>query len=201
MKKQINLATRQAEIPVPLQNTGQTGGGWGILSSLNDSKYFAGLMMILLNLGSKYLSLELSQTQESILGNPIIRRLLIFTVVFTATRDVWISILMTAAFIILVSGLFNEESRYCILPRKVHKYSRHSKNITKPSAEDVEKAKQILQLAQQQARPQGQISEEQDQVVVKVPTSEARWQGIVTRQNHKYERNWDLFQNSKYSRW
>ena len=194
----MELATNQHS--VPLQTTDQRGGGWGVFSSLNDSKYFAGLMMILLNLGSKYLSLELSQTQESILGNPIIRRLLIFTVVFTATRDVWISILMTAAFIILVSGLFNEESRYCILPRKVHKYSRKSPDTMGPSPQDVEKAKQILQLAQQ-AGSQGQTVQKQDQSAVTVPTSEERWQRVVTEQNRRYEQNWERFQNSKYSHW
>ena len=47
---------------------------------LNNSKYFAGIMMIVLNLGSRYLVMELSQNQEQILSNKIIRRFVLFSV-------------------------------------------------------------------------------------------------------------------------
>ena len=66
---------------------------WDYLEVLNNNKYFVGIIMILLNLGSKYISIELSNSQEKILGSPIIRRLILFTVFFTATRDIWISFL------------------------------------------------------------------------------------------------------------
>ena len=77
---------------------------FGLLNTLNNSKYFSGIIMILLNLGSKHIAMEVSPSQDNFMGNIIIRRLLIFTVVFTATRDVWTSIILTAAFIILVRG-------------------------------------------------------------------------------------------------
>lgn len=93
---------------------------------LNNSKYFAGLMMLLMNLGSRYISLELSQFQEEILSNVIVRRAIVFTIIFIATRDIKISLIFTALFIILVSGVFNEDSSYCLLPRKYN-----PKKITK----------------------------------------------------------------------
>ena len=91
---------------------------WEYIEILNNNKYFVGIIMILLNLGSKYISVELSQSQEKFLGSPIIRRLILFTVFFTATRDIWISFLLTAAFVILVSGIFNDDSFYCLIPKK-----------------------------------------------------------------------------------
>ena len=72
-------------------------------------------MILFLNLSSRYLALELSETQEQILSNKLIRRFIIFTVVFVPTRDIWVSMVVTAIFIILVSGLFNENSKYCIV--------------------------------------------------------------------------------------
>ena len=42
------------------------------LTNLNDSKLFAGITMLLLNLGSKYLVHELSETQEELLSNKIL---------------------------------------------------------------------------------------------------------------------------------
>ena len=89
------------------------------LSDLNNNKYFTGIMMIILNLGSRFLVMELSDSQEQLLSNKIIRRFIVFTVVFIATRDIYVSLIVTAIFIILVSGLFNENSRFCIVTKPV----------------------------------------------------------------------------------
>jgi hypothetical protein len=91
------------------------------LFSLNNSKYFAGIMMIVLNLGSRFLVMELSETQEQLISNKIIRRFVIFTIVFIATKDIIVSLIITSIFIILVSGLFNENSKYCIVTKPVIK--------------------------------------------------------------------------------
>ena len=91
------------------------------LTDLNNNKYFTGIMMIILNLGSRFLIMELSETQEQMLSNKIIRRFVMFTVVFIATKDIYVSFVITAIFIILVSGLFNENSKYCIVTKPVIK--------------------------------------------------------------------------------
>ena len=108
-----------------------------IINSLNNSRFFAGILMILMNLGSKYISLELSESQDEFFSNIIIRRIIIFTVVFIATKDIIISFIITTCFIILVSGIFNENSKFCLVKNN----SRKTKII---SREQMEKAKKIL---------------------------------------------------------
>ena len=93
--------------------------GFELLNSLNSSKYFTGVMMIILNLGSRFLVMELSENQQQMLSNKIIRRFVMFTVVFIATKDIYVSLVITAIFIVLVSGLFNENSNYCIVTKPV----------------------------------------------------------------------------------
>ena len=105
---------------------------------LNNSKLFAGIIMIILNLGSRYIVMELSETHEEFFNNIIIRRIIVFTVVFTATRDIITSLILTGVFIILVSGLFNEHSNYCILPQKPKK--KYNKN-------DIHNANKIIDWA------------------------------------------------------
>ena len=51
------------------------------INSLNQSKIFAGILMILMNLGSKYIALELSDSQEEFLSNIVIRRIMFFIVI------------------------------------------------------------------------------------------------------------------------
>ena len=115
------------------------------MENLNRSKYFAGVMMILLNLGSRFLVSELSETQEQFLNNSIIRRIVVFTVVFIATKDVWVSLILTAVFIILVSNLFNENSHYCLMKKPKKMFKQISKN-------DYKKAKSIINLYELQAK-------------------------------------------------
>lgn len=105
--------------------------------SLNNSKFVAGITMLVVNLGSKYLAQELSDSQEALFTNVVIRRFVIFTVVFMATKDLLISLVLTAVFIVLVSGLFNENSKYCIIKK------RRKKKINK---KEYQEAKKIIQL-------------------------------------------------------
>jgi hypothetical protein len=88
------------------------------LMSLNDSKFFAGIVMLIMNIGSKYAVVELSHTQESYLKYNLGRQLLIFSILWVGTRDIFSSLILTAIFILLVDYLFNENSRYCIIPEK-----------------------------------------------------------------------------------
>ena len=86
--------------------------------SLNNSKLLSGLAMIILNIFSKYVELNISKTQETYIRNAITREILIFTVIFVGTHDIITSLLLTAAFIILSTTVFNERSRMCIIPNK-----------------------------------------------------------------------------------
>lgn len=108
---------------------------FNFFNSLNQSKYFAGIMMIVLNLGSKYITLELSESQDELLKNKIIRRFLVFTVVFVATRDIFVSLIITGIFVILVSGIFNENSKFSLITKPV---------ITQISDEEYRQAKKII---------------------------------------------------------
>jgi len=84
--------------------------------SLNDSKFFAGIIMLIMNIGSKYIVVELSHSQESFMKYTLGRLLLIFSILWIGTRDIVTSLLLTALFVLLVDYLFNENSRYCIIP-------------------------------------------------------------------------------------
>lgn len=89
------------------------------VKSLNDSKYMAGLCMIILNVGSKYITIELSQSQEDYIKNTIGRQLLLFSIAWMGTRDVYTSLILTALFVVLTQYLFNENSSFCVLPKSI----------------------------------------------------------------------------------
>ncbi len=73
---------------------------------------FAGIMMLLLNVGSRYITHEYSDNDEEYMQNIILRRIAIFAVCFVGTRSVITSIILTAAFVVLSSGIFRNKSIY-----------------------------------------------------------------------------------------
>lgn len=85
------------------------------LQNVNSSKISIGIAMIMFNLGSKYIIMDISKNQEQFFKNIIIRRLTLFCIFFVATRDMFVSLILTAIFVVLAFGLFNQDSKYCIL--------------------------------------------------------------------------------------
>jgi uncharacterized protein HemX len=86
----------------------------GVLS-LNSNKFFAGLIMLILNLGSKFITVKFSPSQEAYLRNSVGRQLLIFAIAFIGTKDIYYSLAITAIFVVLADYLFNEDSDWCVL--------------------------------------------------------------------------------------
>jgi hypothetical protein len=143
-----------------------TGGFINIMDAsiniLNNSKYFTAIMMLLMNLGARYISLELSQFHEELLSNVFVRRILVFTVVFISTRDIKVSLISTAVFVVLVSGIFNEDSKYCILP------GRDNRRITK---EDYHYAQSIMDKYNKQLKKNPIVNESQQSQPTLPPTT------------------------------
>lgn len=86
----------------------------GFLHVFNTNPYFIGLMMLMLNLGGRFIGMEVSKKQEQFLQHPWVRRVLIFTVLFVGTRSIQIAFWATLAVVLLLGYLFNENSALCL---------------------------------------------------------------------------------------
>ena len=85
---------------------------------LNNSKFFAGVIMILLNVGSKFIAVQFSKSTEEYLKMSVTKQILVFAMAWMGTRDIYTAFILTAVFTILSDHLFNEESGYCVVPEK-----------------------------------------------------------------------------------
>lgn len=85
---------------------------------LNNSKFFAGVIMILLNIGSKFITIQFSKSTEEYIKYNTTKQLLIFAMAWMGTRDIYTALGLTAIFTILSDYLFNEESDLCMVPQK-----------------------------------------------------------------------------------
>jgi hypothetical protein len=80
--------------------------------------------MILLNVGSKFISIQFSRSTEEYLKMSVTKQILVFAMAWMGTRDIYAALGLTAVFVILSDHLFNEESSFCVVPhnyRILHK--------------------------------------------------------------------------------
>jgi len=128
------------------------------LRYLNESKYFAGLCMIMLNVGSKYVTIKFSKSAEEYFKANVTKQILVFSMAWMVTRDIITALIITAVFVILSDHMFNEESSFCIVPEKYRILSTlvdtNGDGII--SDEELEKAEETLRKARQQKRIQEQ---------------------------------------------
>ena len=77
---------------------------------------------------------------------------MIFCVVFLGTRDLVLSIIMTSAFIILSDHIFNEESKFCVIPGHMKKLSNliDTNNDSVISPSEIKHAMEILEKAKKE---------------------------------------------------
>ena len=68
--------------------------------------------MLLLNIGSRFITHEYSDNDEEYQQNILLRRLAIFAACFVGTRNIVTSVLLTAGFVVIAGGLFRGKSTY-----------------------------------------------------------------------------------------
>jgi len=94
--------------------------GWVnyVVHRLNNSLFFAGIVMLMLNIGSRYIELKLDPSTENFLKTALTKEVLVFSVAWMGTRDLILSLVLTAAFVVLADYGLNANSRSCIMPEK-----------------------------------------------------------------------------------
>lgn len=128
---------------------------------LNSSKFFAGIVMILLNVGSKFITIQFSKSTEEYIKYTISKQILVFSMAWMGTRDIYTALGLTAVFTILSDYLLNEESNLCIVPHNLRVLNKLiDTNVDNEVSEvEVNNAIQILQKAKkdQEMKTQRQI--------------------------------------------
>lgn len=83
---------------------------------INTNPYIIGMFMLLLNLGGRFLALELTKKQEAFLQAAWVRPFIFFTVIFIATRNIVAAFWVTLFFFFIIWVVANENSSFCMIP-------------------------------------------------------------------------------------
>ncbi len=113
-------------------------------------KLFTALIMLAMNIGGRFIVMDLPQSIDQIFtSSAIMRSFVIFALFFSATQDIRYSIIFTLIFIIVMKYLLNCDSEFCLLNKEHFKSQSQSEDkedgSKKIREEDYIKAKRIVE--------------------------------------------------------
>jgi uncharacterized membrane protein len=123
------------------------------IQAINNSKIFAGLMIITLNIVSKFANFKLSKTLEAYFKFTFSRQILVFAIAWMGTRDIYIALFITVLFVIVTEYLFHEDSHFFVLSEdfRDHHISllENENSVETVSEDDIKRAKNVLEKAKE----------------------------------------------------
>jgi hypothetical protein len=122
------------------------------IQNINNSKIFAGLMIIILNITSKFVNFRFSKSVERYLKYTFSKQILVFAIAWMGTRDIYIALVVTAGFILCFDYLFNEDSMFCCLPDSIIENLKELDDGDAVPEEDAKKAQEIVEKYENQKR-------------------------------------------------
>lgn len=122
------------------------------IQTINNSKIFAGLMIIILNIASKFVNFRFSKSVERYLKYTFSKQILVFAIAWMGTRDIYVALLVTATFIICFDYICNEDSMFCCLPNSIIEHLKELDDENVVPEEDAKKAQEIVERYENQKR-------------------------------------------------
>lgn len=86
------------------------------LNVFNSNPYLIGVFYLFLNLGGRFLSLELTKRQEWFLSQSYVRPFILFAVMFISTRNIAVAFWTTVCILSVLWVFANENSDFCLIP-------------------------------------------------------------------------------------
>jgi hypothetical protein len=87
-----------------------------VINTLNANPYLIGVFYLFLNLGGRFVSLELTKKQEMLLANPFLRPFILFCIMFISTRNLAVAFWTTLGILSVLRLFANENSEFCLIP-------------------------------------------------------------------------------------
>jgi len=121
---------------------------------LNNSKIFAGIMIIILNIASRFVNIKLSKSMESYLKHTFSKQILVFAIAWMGSRDIYVALFITLLFVIFTEYILNENSMFCCLPESFQDYhiNLDLDGDGEISPEEIEKAEKIIEKAKKMGK-------------------------------------------------
>lgn len=107
------------------------------LSPLNNSSVIVACCMVIMNLGAKYLPLDLDSEIDELLQSSTMRKIVVFAILYLATRKFIYAVFGTLIFYIIKLTIFNKESKLSVLNLRTNKVNKTDNKINKDDVKTI----------------------------------------------------------------
>lgn len=87
-----------------------------ILLALNSNKILWGIAFLITNVGSRHIIQDMIVQHSNLFSDNIIRILVVVCMFFVGSRDIYLTIFLTATFFIVFNGLLDKSKKFNLLP-------------------------------------------------------------------------------------
>lgn len=112
------------------------------LYTINNSKIFAGFVVVMINITSRFVDLNISKGLEFYLKKTLNRNILIFCVAWMGSRDIYLAMTVMCLFSLFADFLFNENSYWCLYPETFANFKSEALLNQEAKEKDKEKEKE-----------------------------------------------------------
>jgi hypothetical protein len=130
----------------------------GILSrikrGIDNNRMTTAFFMLFLNIGSRYINLNFTSSQEYYIRKMLIPEVLIFSISWMGSRDILIAASITLGYSLITRLLLNENSNFCIVKAKMQQVKSliDTNNDNKISDKELENAIKVLAKAKEDSK-------------------------------------------------
>lgn len=99
----------------------KTAGTWLFRAKnyIDNNRAVTAMFMLFLNIGSRYINLNMTSSQEYYIRRIMVPELLIFAISWMGSRDVLIAAAITTAYSLITRVLLNENSNFCVFKKRM----------------------------------------------------------------------------------
>jgi len=151
-------------------------------NTLNTNPFFIGIMMLLLNLGGRFLGMEISKNQERFMQQPWVRRFFIFTVLFVATRNILAAFFLTIVILVFLAYLLNENSDLYLGPKEPAEKTPAASGLT---VEETEILRRLTEKQQRMTKATENGTADGEQAKKEIPVEEIYMENMYALQEAK----------------
>ena len=123
-----------------------------IKRNIDNNKMVTAFFMLFLNIGSRYIHLNFTSSQEYFIRKLLIPEVLIFSISWMGSRDILIAACITLGYSLLTRILLNENSNFCIVKTRMQEVKQliDTNNDGHISDSEIDNAIKVLTKAKQE---------------------------------------------------